>query len=983
MSKMNLKKAPLAAAVSLALGSGALPAAVLAQQATGDAIEEVVVTGIRQSLKRSMDLKRNSDGIVDAISAEDIGDFPDSNLAESLQRVTGVSIDRQRGEGARVTVRGFGPSFNLVTLNGRQMPTSAIDSGNITGRSFDFANLASENIAAVEIHKSGQANVPSGGIGSTINIRTTRPLDAPGLVATIGGSLVADQSTEEGDDWTPQLSGLFSATFADDTIGIAISGSYQERHNGLDQAAIGAWHTYDAGDPILANDAMQVNAPSGDDIFSLPQNIAYRFHEYEQTRLNGQVTLQWQPSDRIQATLDHTLADFDIQREWHDYSAWYSHGVEESVWRDGPIATPISYTQLHYFPNDPDPQKRGGLADVAMGGGLDASANKLTSTGLNLLWDFSDNLKFELDFHDSSAESEPDSPWGHAANISTASFTRDRTIGHFGAGRIPILQLQLDRPLSPDDMQVTGSVFDWAIAKMDIQQTELSGSYEFDTGFVKSIDFGVEITDLDYRSASSSVGRHDGWGGVPATLGNIADLAIPASIGDAFDEFPGSDDPRLHRDYYRFDIEALIARATPLLGGGDDPCSVRLCPTQDFSTDRRTSEESLSVYAQAKLEWDLMWWPAELRAGLRYEQTDVTSAALAADYTRIDWGSANELALIEGGSDFFTYEGDYSAVLPNLDLKVDFSDNLVGRLSLSKTLTRPNFSDIQGGQTIDSLVRVHGGTGQRGDPGLKPFDSENIDVSVEYYYSDDSYVSAGYFHKSVDNFIGTSVIRETTFNLPHPANGPLYAAAVAALGPNADPGSIRQWILDNRPNADGVDTVNGIVSGVEGDGFAVFELTVPVNIREATIDGWEVALQHNFGESGFGVIANATVVDGDVGYNNNSLEDQFVLNGLSDSANLVAFYDKNGLGVRLAYNWRDEFLAGIGQPNSPSNPTHVDSYQQWDLNVSYNFLESYHVSLDVINITNEARYLYGRNKHQTLFAEQTGPRYVLSFRYKL
>ena len=121
-----------------------------------------------------MDLKRNRDGVVDAITAEDIGDFPDSNLAESLQRITGVSIDRERGEGARVTVRGFGPDFNLVLLNGRQMPTS---SG--LGRSFDFGDLASEGISAVEVYKSGQANVPTGGIGSTLNIRTTRPLESP------------------------------------------------------------------------------------------------------------------------------------------------------------------------------------------------------------------------------------------------------------------------------------------------------------------------------------------------------------------------------------------------------------------------------------------------------------------------------------------------------------------------------------------------------------------------------------------------------------------------------------------------------------------------------------------------------------------------------------------------------------------------------------------------------------------------------------
>ena len=182
------RKTPLALAVSLAVANGGALAQeetqTTAQPADERAVEEVVVAcwfeggtatcGLRESLQASMELKRTRDGVVDAITAEDIGNFPDTNLAESLQRVTGVSIDRERGEGARVTVRGFGPDFNLVLLNGRQMPTT---SG--LGRSFDFGDLASEGVAAVEIHKSGRADMPTGGVGSTINIRTAQPLDAP------------------------------------------------------------------------------------------------------------------------------------------------------------------------------------------------------------------------------------------------------------------------------------------------------------------------------------------------------------------------------------------------------------------------------------------------------------------------------------------------------------------------------------------------------------------------------------------------------------------------------------------------------------------------------------------------------------------------------------------------------------------------------------------------------------------------------------
>ena len=239
----SFQKTSLANGVALALG-----ATVAAPAVAQEVIEEITTIGIRGSLKASMDVKRAAKGVVDAISAEDIGDFPDSNLAESLQRITGVSIDRERGEGARVTVRGFGPDFNLVLLNGRQMPTAGgIDNTGLS-RSFDFGNLASEGVTAVEVYKSGKADVPTGGIGSTINIRTTRPLESPGLSMTFAASGMIDESRTDlrDDDFTPEISGLFSNTFADDTIGVAISAVRQERKSGGATASVGPVRTIPA-----------------------------------------------------------------------------------------------------------------------------------------------------------------------------------------------------------------------------------------------------------------------------------------------------------------------------------------------------------------------------------------------------------------------------------------------------------------------------------------------------------------------------------------------------------------------------------------------------------------------------------------------------------------------------------------------------------------------------------------------------------------
>ena len=205
-------------------------------------LDTVVIQGIKGSLTSSMNMKRDAQGVVDGIVAEDIGKFPDTNLAESLQRISGVSIDRSLGEGSRVTVRGIGPDYNLVLLNGRQMPASsnAGGAGISNSRAFDFANLASEAISAVEVYKTSRANTPPGGIGATINIKTARPLDSD-PVANIGIKAVNDTSNGnlpdslQGDDFTPEISGIWSQTFADGRFGVAVTGSYQERDFGYSQ----------------------------------------------------------------------------------------------------------------------------------------------------------------------------------------------------------------------------------------------------------------------------------------------------------------------------------------------------------------------------------------------------------------------------------------------------------------------------------------------------------------------------------------------------------------------------------------------------------------------------------------------------------------------------------------------------------------------------------------------------------------------------
>src|SRR5690606_32432530 len=308
----GFKKTLLASAVTSSIVMGMSSVAIAQDNAP---IEEVLVTGIRASLQRSMDIKRDNSGVVDAISAEDIGKFPDTNLAESLQRISGVSIDRSNNEGSKITVRGFGPDFNLVTLNGRQMPTNGYS------RSFEFSDLASEGVSGVEVYKTFSADKVSGGIGSLVNIKTARPLDNPGLKASVGVKAVMDSTNEIGDDVTPEVSGIFSNTFADDTFGVAVFGSYQERDSRSVNADIANWRNNLNVNPD-ANVVDNRSDPNGNTYY--PRNFGYGIDDISRERTNGQAVLQYAPTDTVKATLDYTYSKLDYHALNTGTGIWYS-----------------------------------------------------------------------------------------------------------------------------------------------------------------------------------------------------------------------------------------------------------------------------------------------------------------------------------------------------------------------------------------------------------------------------------------------------------------------------------------------------------------------------------------------------------------------------------------------------------------------------------------------------------------------------------
>jgi TonB-dependent receptor len=350
----------------------------------------------------------------------------------------------------------------------------------------------------------------------------------------------------------------------------------------------------------------------------------------------------------------------------------------------------------------------------------------------------------------------------------------------------------------------------------------------------------------------------------------------------------------------------------------------------------------------------------------------------------------NEFMISASGSSLVNEQGLYDVLLPNLDFDISVTDNIVLRGSVSKTITRPNYNDIRGGTDLQGpsfkgLQGDGGHSAKGGYPDLDPIQSANYDFSAEWYYGESSYVSVGYFKKDVKNFIGSDkFIESERWGLPHPALGDFWLQAVEESGATSSLETFK-WIKDNRDpspewSSDGDDVT---LYGVDGDPLVPIELEKTVNIDDVRVDGWEFAIQHNFEDTGYGVIANYTMANSSTGYDNTVLTGaQFVLSGLSDSANFIAFYDKDGLQGRVAYNWRDDYLASTGQARGGDGPTNVRAYGQWDFNVSYEYDENFTVFVEGLNVTESVTKNYGRIETQVLGVYQGGARYNFGARYK-
>ena len=1025
-----------ASASCVAITAAMFASPVLAQQATDTTVDEIVVTGIRASLERSIEIKRNNSGVVDAISAEDIGKFPDTNLAESLQRITGVSIDRTNGEGSQVTVRGFGGGFNLVTLNGRTMPTANVatvggdqstDFAGGTSRSFDFSNLASEGVTTLEVYKTGRAAIPSGGIGATINVKTRHPLEARehGLTGSIGVKGVYDQSMskklEDTSKYTPEVSGLLNYLDESEKFGVALFGSYQKRNFTSRSVTSNDWNirtfaefNNPANGFVRAGGATQItNAPSNaNTLVAIPNDSRYHFSQGQRERVNGQLTAQFRPTESLTITADALYAENKSYERRNDSTNWFNRPFDRVTFDNNPVVATAVLLQ----------ENLSGTKDMGFEQQYRANTDSLKSYGLNAAWDLTDRFRVNIDGHISKSDSKPGAPNGTSSTMVSigAPIVTSHSVDY--SGKVPVQSFTINDAAPRGnangqlDVGDLGSQVGRTSAQRQEQQVKearIDFTWDLDDNGSR-LDFGADYRTSKMTQSSLNTEQDLGSWGIsnPGDVQQYAGSLVKAfCMACRFSEFDlKQTGPGLTS--FRADAVDLLNALSPVYTARGNPVRVT------GQNNNRVDEDIAAAYGQLTWKSELAGMPATLVTGVRYEQTKVTSVSAVRTPTAIVWTSDNDFRIDTAATySPLSGKGKYNNLLPSLDFQVDLRDDVVGRFSFSRTIARPDFGNLFAAQTAGQPNRpIANGAiplGTSGNPDLEPLISDNFDVSLEWYYKPSSFITAGFFEKRVNNFVGTGTVMQNLFGLRDVTSGQAGTrsgtAASLLSGIGASQTDVNLFTMTALLQQNGgssaaataqfqanrgaggdlnqafVDTILAAVDITPNstDPLFNFQVSRPINNRTGKIHGFEIAAQHFFGDTGFGVSGAYTMVRGDVDFDNGapSGQDQFALLGLSDTANATLIYDKYGISARVAYNWRDRFLQATNRGGA-RNPVYVAPFGQLDINISYDITPKLAVSLEGINLTKESLRTYGRDPNQLWFAQELDRRFLLGARYR-
>jgi iron complex outermembrane recepter protein len=899
-----------------------------AQAAETEDLEEVIVTGIRAGLRSSMEVKRESLQVVDAISAEDIGDFPDKNVGEALQRVTGVQISRQDGEGRGVSIRGADPGLNRVEING----SSALSLTVGGGRDVDFRDIPVEFISRLEVVKSATPDMTEGGVGGTVRVITRRPFDSdePYLAGSVQGVY-----SDLADAYDPKVALIGSRTFLDETLGVLLSASWEERNLDSHNARTTGWlrrAPTATGPGSTPGRGTDVNADGTLDwIPEIPRYIIDR-RDTDRTAFNGIV--EWRPNEDFTLFAEGTYAEGHEEVSSMLMQLGGATGlIDYSASTVGPDNT-VDHLEIVSAPGFP--------IDLAYRNINGSLTREQYTTALGAKWSVgSFNLDARVTY--ASADVQNDEENSTATIFGVPRAIIDYTGGE-GAPNISFPGIDTTTGQLVNNL---ASVFN----PRTNTQEEIGGKFDVEylpeSSWLTSVKTGVDLRTLTmdsilFQRTIEITSRTP----TPTSAGSRTTVAVPqATIESIVDEFSGVNDVDFFDtgdlgfgsgirawndngdDTYNATIEAS--------GLTLDPHSANVNPGtngtfQAYLDTWEVEEKTKAAFVQASFNFEDFVVPVSGTLGVRYVDTDTLSTG----FNRVVHGPGpNDISFPRGAR-----AGGYEKWLPSLNLRFDLTDQLVGRMTAGRVMARPSPSQLALRRSLDTAVSR---TGSRGNPDLQPFEADQYDLGLEWYFLEDSYVSATLFRKEISSFI----INTTS---------------------NEDP--------------------NGAPCDFDMD-LTCHRITLPINgTDKVTIDGIEAGAQLalSFLPSpfdGFGVLANLTLQD-DQGFKGRDLvtNESLPFPGLSDmSYNFSVYFENRRLNARASYNWREKWLS---TPTGRGGlPEFDEEYGTLDASFGYNITPDVTFFLEGINLLDEQRIQYN-SPFRRIGNETFGSRYFAGIRAK-
>ncbi len=968
-------------AVALSLGVGAAAAQTAPQDEQADQVEEVVVTGFRASLNAGLDAKRRDANVVDVIVAEDIADFPDLNLAEAIQRVPGVAIDRDAGEGRSITVRGLGSDFTRTRINGMEAQATAggTDSsgGANRGRGFDFNVFASELFNSITVRKTAAAETEEGSLGATVDLQATRPFSYRGF--TVAASAQGGYN-DLSENWNPRAAFLISDTFGDnDEFGALVSLAYSERNileegfssvrwapafgtgssggfcsplgvapqNPGNSGANGSSAANcSTGNPRPANTPANVaayNTANQNNVF-IPRLPRYGRLTHEQDRLGVTGAFQWRPAESTLFSLDILYSKLDATRQ-EDFLEALSFSrnaaaggqtqviVNEAVVENGMLVYGL-------FDN----------VDIRSESRYDELSTEFLQVSLTAEHDFSDRLRGS--YYYGRADSNFNNPVQ-----TTVTLDRRDTDGYSwdfrGNPNAPVINYGFD---------VTDpAAWSWSQTGSPVPRSEIrlrpngvdtlfesaQADLEYDAQDWLTLKTGINWKTYDSRSYEF---RRTDETVVPAlpggtTVADISNLLTGFGVG----LIPGGTDS----SWLRPDLNAIASLFniycncnTGVAGGDFTLGSITVGNARGGN--RYVREEDLAVYIQADFNTDLMGMPFRGNVGVRQVNTDLYAEGYSST----------------GGGTLVSGENSYQDTLPSLNMVIEPVDDLLIRFGVAKVMARPQINNSLSGANYLVPTTSLNATGPNftatiGNVKLEPFRATTYDLSVEWYFGEESLLSFAYFYKDIDTYI--QVFRQ---DLPY--------SDLTTLNPSA--------------------FAPGFCTGACSPG-TIFQLTSAVNTEGGPLKGFEISYQQPFRFlpgllANTGVQMNYTHVESEIDYCNDALCSTFVtadlINLSPQSWNATLYYEDDRFSARISGSARDGYIQNVPGRNGNNVEGKMDTFNV-DASASYQLTDQVELTFEAINLTDEFNHQFvgdGADRQSTSVYHHTGRQYFLGARYR-